>query len=296
MALDHAQLYKPEKKLRKLLKKISTEPTPEEVHELRTNIRRMEALLKALQLDSIGNEKKLLRAVNPVRRQAGKVRDMDVLTGFASSLHAGEEADCRVSLLEYLGVKRYRQARKLGKLVRAEKRSVRWRLKRCVAHLDKMIGDGKQPDIDARATTEAAATSLRLASELRDPPRLNAGNLHEYRKKVKELRYVLKFAKNSDGDLVNVLGEVKDAIGEWHDWLELESAANKVLDHGPGCGLMHEIRAIARDKFEHALSLTNRMRARYVAGDGNRKGRRKQKPGKARVTQPVLAATSRIAA
>jgi len=295
MALDHDQLYKPEKKLRRLLKKISAEPSPEEVHDLRTNIRRLEALIKALQLDSSGNEKKLLREVNPIRRRAGKVRDMDVLTDFASSLHAGEEADCRVTLLEYLGAKRYRQARKLGKLVRAEKRPVRWRLKRCVAHLDKMMGDGKQPGIDARATTDAAATSLRLASELRDPPRLNAGNLHEYRKKVKELRYVLKFAEDSDGDLVNTLGEVKDAIGEWHDWLELEAAASKVLDHGPGCGLIHEIRAIARDKFEHALSLTNRMRAQYVTGDGSRKGRRKQ-PGKARVTQPVLAATSRIAA
>lgn len=294
MALDHAQLYKPEKKLRKLLKKISTEPTPEEVHELRTNIRRMEALLKALQLDSIGNEKKLLRAVNPVRRQAGKVRDMDVLTGFASSLHPGDDADCRVTLLEYLGAKRYRQARKLGKLVRSEKRPLRWRLKRSRRQIEQIAGDGNRPELDARATTEAAASSLRLASELREPRALNTSNLHEYRKKVKELRYVLKFAENTDNDLVDTLGEVKDAIGEWHDWLELEAAAAKVLNHGPGCGLVHEIRAIARDKFEHALSLTNRMRAQYFAVDGNRKRRRKQQGP--RVSEPVLRATSRIAA
>jgi len=296
MALDRAQLYKPGKKLRKLLKRISTEPTPEEVHDLRTNIRRMEALLKALQLDSTGNEKKLLRAVNPVRRQAGKVRDMDVLTGFASSLHAGEEAECRVTLLEYLGAKRYRQARKLGKLVRSEKRPLRWRIKRSGKQINRIAGDKNRPELDARAATDAAASSLRLASELREPRTLNTNNLHEYRKKVKELRYVLKFAANNDTDVVDALGEVKDAIGEWHDWLELQAAAGKVLNHGAGCGLIQEIRAIARDKFEHALSQTNRMRARYFDVAGNRKGRRKQQPGNARVTQPVLAATSRIAA
>ena len=52
MALDRKQLVKPEKKLRKLLKNLSAQPTPDEVHDLRANTRKVEALVKALQVDS----------------------------------------------------------------------------------------------------------------------------------------------------------------------------------------------------------------------------------------------------
>lgn len=294
MALDPKQLFKPAKKLRKLLKNFSKQPTADEVHDLRTNTRKIEALVKALQLDSRGNEQKLLRTLNPVRRQAGKVRDMDVLTGFASTLHGGDEQDCRVALLEYLGNKRYNQARKLGKLVQSDQQKIRRQLKKSGAHLDKIFDGGRQP-IDGQATTDAAAVSLRLGAELANPPRLNAGNLHDYRKQVKQLRYVLRFAENGNTDLVDTLGEVKDAIGEWHDWVELQAVAKKALDHGPECGLIHEIRAVAHDKFNHALSLTNRMRAQYVGNESKRaKGQRRR--GATNLSRPVIAAASRLAA
>jgi len=296
MALDRERLQKPTKKLRKLLKNFSRQPDQEEVHDLRTNIRQLEALVNALQLDGKGNEQKLLKELTPVRRKAGKVRDMDVLTQFASTLQAGEEEDCRVALLEHLGAKRYRQASKLGKLVQSERTAIRKRLKRSFADVDNLLGDPKQPGSNGRANADAAALSLQLASKLADPPRLDARNLHEYRKKVKELRYVLKFAENSDGDLVDTLGEVKDAIGEWHDWVELAALADKALDHGSGCGLLREIRAIGKTKFDHALSLTNQMRAKYVALAPKRKRGGGQARRTTRITKPVIAATSAIAA
>lgn len=293
MALDRKQLVKPEKKLRKLLKNFPTQPTPDEVHDLRTNTRKVEALVKALQLDSRRNEQKLLTALTPVRRKAGNVRDMDVLTGFASTLHAGYEQDCRVALLEYLGNKRYRQAKKLARRVQSDRQKISRYLKKSAAHLDKMFAGPPQQSVDGQAATDAAAISLRLGAELGDPPRLNAGNLHEYRKKVKELRYILRFAQNGNSELVATLGEVKNAIGEWHDWLELQGMAEKALDHGSRCGLMHEIRAIGQDKFQHALSLTNRMRAQYTGMRSNRKSR----PGSStRLSRPVITAAAKLAA
>jgi CHAD domain-containing protein len=84
MALDPKELKKPLSKLRKLLKKMPKQPTPEQVHDLRTNTRRVEASLKALQLDRNGEGRQVLKAVTPMRKRAGGVRDMDVLTGFAS--------------------------------------------------------------------------------------------------------------------------------------------------------------------------------------------------------------------
>jgi len=54
------------------------------------------------------------RDIKPVRQRAGEVRDMDVLTGFATTLHAAGEDECRILLLEHLGSKRMRQARKVS--------------------------------------------------------------------------------------------------------------------------------------------------------------------------------------
>jgi CHAD domain-containing protein len=43
MALDLNRAEKPVRKLRKLLKKMSNPPTPEQVHDFRTNSRRVDA-------------------------------------------------------------------------------------------------------------------------------------------------------------------------------------------------------------------------------------------------------------
>jgi hypothetical protein len=77
--------------------------------------------------------------------------------------------------------------------------------------------------------------------------------------KVKELRYVLQMAAASDREFVAVLGEVKDAVGEWHDWEELGGIAAEVIQHR-GCDLLKQIRSAAERKFQHALTLANRIR------------------------------------
>jgi CHAD domain-containing protein len=101
MSLDPAKVQEPLRKLRKLLKTFPGRPSPEQMHNLRTRSRRIEAMLQALMLTSRRNEKRLLQELAPVRKKAGKVRDMDVLTGFSSGLHE-DEKQCLVELLEYL--------------------------------------------------------------------------------------------------------------------------------------------------------------------------------------------------
>src|SRR5256885_13729874 len=83
MALDSDQVQKPVRKLRKILKKISRNPSPAKVHDLRTRTRQIEAALGALALDSNRNGRKLLKSLSRVRKNAGRVRDMDVLISYA---------------------------------------------------------------------------------------------------------------------------------------------------------------------------------------------------------------------
>ena len=79
-----------------------------------TNTRRFEAVFQALSLDEEGIDKELLKDLGRLRKSAGKVRDMDVLTAFASNVHPRGEEECLVKLLEHLGAQRKKQAGKLS--------------------------------------------------------------------------------------------------------------------------------------------------------------------------------------
>jgi len=296
MPLDVDRLQKPVRKLRKFMKKTPRRPTPDEVHDLRTNTRRVEASVEALSLDSKRVGERLLKDLARVRKRAGKVRDMDVLTGFASNVHPKGEQDCVVQLLERLGARRGKYAKRLYTEVRQYGPKLRKRLKRIAARFDKLAQaqDKSSGDRNA-AASEVAASALRLSTELATPSRLGRTNLHPYRLKVKELRNVLQMAQRANDDpFVKSLGEVKDAIGEWHDWEELISIAKDALDHGPKCQLLRDLKGNSRVKYEHALRLTENMRKKYL---GPSKRRTPRSSGRVNgLAEPVQAATAVIAA
>ena len=300
MPLDPDNLQTPLRKLRKMLKAFPQSPSLEMVHDLRIRTRRVEAMLRALRLDTKRNEQKLLKAVKPIRRRAGQVRDMDVLTGLATKLRPDGEQECLVELLEHLGAQRDQFSRKLRRRVRQDGPPVRQRLKRTSRFVGKVFDrtkkPGQQPDKASEWSADAAALALELSSELAQWPRLDARNLHAYRLKVKELRDVLLLAENADTGFVKILGEVKDAAGEWHDWQELGGIAEQVLDHGLGCEVLKLARSIAKAKFNHALSLANRMRHDYLQEPNRRRPARAQRMPGAHLKPTVIAATSALVA
>ena len=296
MALDSERIQKNVQKLRKILKKAPKRPTPGEIHELRTRIRRFETTVEALALSSKRNERALLRRLKRIRKRAGKIRDMDVLTWHLSSAQVAKEQDCVVQLLEYLGARRYKEVGRLKQIIRKDGSTARWRLKRTSGRLAELVGENNKElsDQQAPARAEATAAALQHSEELMTPEILNRGNLHPYRLKVKQLRDVLRMAANdADEKFVNKLGEVKDSIGEWHDWEELIAIAAKVLDHAPRCSLLRKLKSISNENFERALSLTNSMRKDYLRSAGRRTLRSKRHRGP---TAPVLKASSAIAA
>ncbi|HWE50047.1 MAG TPA: CHAD domain-containing protein [Bryobacteraceae bacterium] len=282
MALDRNQLLKPAKKLRKLLRKIDNNSTPEEVHDLRTDSRRFEAVFDALSLDKQGIDKAILKDLERLRKRAGKVRDMDVLTGFASRVHPKGEEDCSVRLLEHLGARREKEAAKLSAEASDDRRRVRKELKRTTAVLKKLTRKSGDAKGENDAAAEAAASAVKMAARLGTPPRLTRSNLHPYRLRVKELRSVLRVASNSeDSRFVRDLGDLKDAIGEWHDYEELVSIAQKVLDHPTGCRLLAELKRLARQKYEDAIGQAQRLRKTYLRG-------KRASAGSARTARPKV--------
>ena len=278
MALDFKRAQKPVRKLRKLLKKMSADPIPEQVHDFRTNSRNMEATLQAFGLENSGLGRRVLKPLSRLRKRAGKIRDMDVLTTYAASVEADGEQDCAVQLLEHLGAQRRKYARKFYSASRRDGSKLRTRLKQVRRELDR-----KEAIVDDKRIllAEPSSSALKLASELGSISRLDHSNLHPFRLQVKELRNVLRLADAPDEDLIAALGRVKDAIGEWHDWEELVTLADKVLDHGTQCRLMQHLKSTTRDKFDSALSQAEQLRKRYFGVSG------KKKPSRVRLAKPA---------
>jgi CHAD domain-containing protein len=255
MAFDLGTVRKDIRTLRKFLKKSPKHATPEEVHSLRTDTRRFEAAMQALALDSDDNERRLLRALAKLRRRAGKVRDLDVLTGYVAAVKINEDDDCRVQLLEFLGVEHARQSTRLRSFAVKHSESLRRRLKHTSKHLKALASDSW---INSTAPGKAMLLELRLQRQLATPVRLTRTTLHPYRIQVKELRYMLQMENHpADQELIDTLGEIKDAVGEWHDWQELLKIAREQLSHGSECKLVAKIQTTTNEKLKHALSVAN---------------------------------------
>jgi CHAD domain-containing protein len=260
MAFDQDALSQSLHRLGKSLKRVRRSAEPEDVHQLRTRSRRLEAAIHALGLEGDPSVRRLLKIVTPLRRKAGKVRDMDVLLGLASRLARAGDDDALVQLLEGLAERRRKAARKLQSSVAEEIKPARRLLKRGHPLF--------QADADAFAEQQSKALSaaLCLSAELESWPRLTRANLHRYRLKVKKLPYTAEIVEDARPGFIGSLIRVTDAIGEWHDWSELHSIATGILKDRQRSGVLRAIRSTAAERLREALVVAGAMQGQYRLG------------------------------
>ena len=290
MSFDLQRIQKSTRRVKKFLREHPKEPGVNAVHNLRTSTRSLETTFVTLGITANAKVRRLLRDLRDVRKRAGKVRDMDVLTADVLTLTRESEQECYVQLVEYLGAERIKYAKKLRNTVVSAGPQVRRNLKRNCKRLKKVLERPETRQVSSEAVPATIAKAMQLSSSLTAPARLNRKNLHRYRLKVKELRDVLQLSeKAGDQEFFDALGAVKDAIGEWHDWETLITIAAQVLGHDESCKLIKQLELISKAKYERALSITNHFRSRYV---------KPEKHGARRFSfpAPVLRATSAIAA
>jgi CHAD domain-containing protein len=266
---DHVE--KPLRKLRKMLDTFPANPRPEEVHALRTHTRRLEATIAALANEHSKEPRRVLKLITPVRRAAGRVRDMDVLIEDVLTLEENQRGEGLVRLVEHLGSMRSKNAKKLRDAVSKRRRKTRTHLK----ELSKLL---KERLKDESGTLNGDAAPQILVTELTHWPNLNADNLHMFRLRIKELRYMLELGDEPNAAWLDRLGNVKDSIGEWHDWVELLKIARNVLDPGPEAGILNRIDTITQEKFRTALTAANQMRKRIFDMPRNGRGNHRARP------------------
>lgn len=293
MSFDIERIHESTRKVTKFLRKNSKRPSSDAVHKLRTSIRSLETTFITLKLDSKKQASRLLGNLRAVRKAAGKVRDMDVLTADVLTLERDGEQDCLVQLLEHLGAERNKSVKKLRRVIESDSRQLRRDLKQCSKRVEKRLQEVKNHPAHSDAVPLTVTRTIQLSWELTSPARLNRSNLHSYRLKVKELRDVLQLSdRPGDPKFLEKLGAVKDAIGEWHDWEELVGIARELLDHGPPCKLTKNVRETSDSMYQRALSLTSQLRSHYLKTGRSNHGPRHDK----RISVPpaVLSATSAI--
>ena len=262
MFIELDRVEKPLRELRKLLKSMPDDPQPEEVHRLRTRTRRIESIAAALDPSGEKRTRRLLKVLKPVRKAAGNVRDVDVLTGDLLRLRQKSNSASIDRLMEYLNELRRESASDLADAVNEQRKPARRNLQKYARMLES-AAVGKKP-VRSEGVDENGSVADRLIEELASWPRLNAGNLHPFRLKVKKLRYVLEMFPGTDAGLMNALADVKERVGEWHDWQQLMAMASEVLDPGRDRALLDEIEAMGGKKLAEALGTANALRRRYL--------------------------------
>lgn len=244
---------KPEKTLKrfgKSLKRALRSSSPKRVHQLRTGSRRLEAAVHALLLEDETRCRRLLKAVTRIRKRAGRVRDLDVLIQLASQLAAPGQEESVSQLLDHIEAQRRKGARRLHRSIEHRFKEARHWLKRCRSLLQS--NDGGQ---QAKIASVADAVSTDLASW----PRVTHENLHQYRLRLKELRYTLELSVDSDSDQIDRIAEVTDAIGTWHDWNVLYATAKDLFEGRQALDLLRVIRFTVSAKLHDALAVASAM-------------------------------------
>ena len=230
------------------------EPAPKPVHKLRTETRRVEALLLLLaHVPGLPEHRRevaaFLRAIAKLRRAAGTLRDLDVhrkmlesLTANAkiagegeSSAHSARESaagseDLQKSarkLRQEMGAKRDKAAGELQSLLK--RRQIR--TARSAEKLMEVLESAKDVQLEARKVLQDADSVLARDGLLKPGAiaAITKKDLHTVRKAAKAARYVAESVVNDPAlfQAARAFESLQEAGGQWHDAMELAKAARR---------------------------------------------------------------------
>jgi CHAD domain-containing protein len=268
---------------RKLLAQCARKPSRRSVHALRSLTLRLQVGMENFLSKQTANPaverayqhwckdgKKLRKALEPVR-------DADVYLARLKSLRrTGEASEDQKQLSP-------RCIREIDKLEDRLKRQRKVRINKLTAVIDarckrlsrlsKELEAALAPHMPSRVHS-TTSEAMRIFAELTgEYPNLDAGNLHEYRKRLKQARYLAEIYAAADPlakRLAAAFKRIHYAAGEWHDWQELARKADCVLSgHGKQDGLISMLESLAVKALHRALDQCRRTEARFLKNVGD---------------------------
>ena len=268
MADELERARKAVRELSKTLKSLPIDPPPEEVHRLRTTTRRVEAIVSVLAQVEGKESRRVLKSIEPIRKAAGGVREMDVMIVNARKLARYVAGDSLTRLLKHLQIARQQNAEVLRRVLGRRRKTARENLKQYSRFIRTVLAPEKKAvslnGLPARSHEGVHSAAIKVVRELGEWPPFDAENIHAFRLKVKELRYILQLSADADSGLVETLGNVQRRIGDWHDWQQLEEIARELLNMERDGTLLTRIGETSRRRFNQALTAANSLRGKYL--------------------------------
>jgi CHAD domain-containing protein len=268
MAGEQERAHKALRELSKSLKSLHGDLLPKNVHKLRTATRRVEAIAAAMPPTDGKKSNRLLKSIEPVRKAAGGVRDMDVLIANARKLARYAKGDSLNRLLAALADARQQNAEELRHALERDRGDARTNLKHYARLVRSELSDANSAAQNGKhgpAHDSFHAQAANVTRELAEWPPLNESNIHEFRLKVKQLRYIQQLDADADPAFAEALGDVQRRIGDWHDWQQLEEIARQLLHPERDAALLARISQTTKRRYARAIAAANALRAKYLA-------------------------------
>jgi CHAD domain-containing protein len=234
------------RKLERDLRKLCTEQQAATVHSFRTTTRRLETLMEELIPGHNRKHRKLAKMLRRIRKQAGKIRDLDVQLGALRTLKVPQEPRRKTQLLEGLIELRAIHEKRLRKiLTKRVARDIRKALKKSFKEVK--LKNSRDPLAAAREILSGIAPTGAPVTE---------DMLHQWRLLVKRARYAAEFAPESTAasQFVAQLKQLQDALGHWHDWLILTHTAAERLGGIHESSLVAALHNVSGGKFRQAIA------------------------------------------
>ena len=204
----------------------------------------------------------LLRRLKKIRRGAGAVRDLDIHISLVDEISGrpAQDADAAKKLKKELKRERRRAAAEMLDVTSKQQKKYEKRAADFLQLVEKMPASERELDTAALA----AAGFLEASAAM---PVLKEANLHDFRKRSKAARYVAEMDGRSAASarLAKKLNEIQDAIGEWHDWLVLETEAGEILN-GTGKRLLGTLHRERTRSYQRALENARRIQRQLLHG------------------------------
>jgi CHAD domain-containing protein len=252
MPVDQSRCNGVFQKLGRQLTKAAKDPSPANIHKLRTHCRRVETVLDRLVPAPDRNTKKLIKLLTRLRKKAGRVRDLDVQSDALRGLKISQSAH-KSQLLKSLGSEREQRQKKFTQNLNSDTLlELRRRLKRTARKIE--IPEGMEP-------LSAALEEFGHLERERAP--LSATKLHQYRIAGKRARYLVEMAQETreTGRVIVQLKRMQDVVGDWHDWLALTERGETLFGGVNDSALVAAMRNLTRAKFRQALDAVSEAKS-----------------------------------
>jgi CHAD domain-containing protein len=266
---------------RELLGECAQKVSHKNVHDLRIVTLRLQSALEGWlkehpDAEGVRDVKRWSAQGKKLRRALEPVREADVYLERLESLREpvagpkGRKLQCSRSCLREIGEFEGKLMQQREAAADKLQAAIEARYKRLDRRSHEMEAVLKPHMAKAKGEAEQAARLqfVSLAAEFKD---LNGTNLHEYRKRLKKVRYLADTGTDAKAKrLAANFKKMLDAAGEWHDWQMLAKTASGALPHhGKGSSLIPVLGTMAEEALRGTLNVCQHTTARLLKNSKN---------------------------